>query len=108
MFYVGVGVRIKKQINWLEPCSNCKSEWLFVETERKDDRLNELDDVSCDCGMTGYIDVEGEAAFVCWDELTESELKYNKLKVMYDKCVHLLMQSNYGDKKYLKRYGAIE
>lgn len=96
-----------KNIDWLGPCS-CGNKNLKVETDRTDCLLNGLDKVSCDCGMTGYIDVYGGAAFACWDELSEDEIKYNKLKIMYNKLLYLTMESNYGDERYLRSCGAIE
>ena len=95
-------------IAWLEPCCNCGRNYLHVKTTGKGEVLNVLDIVNCDCGQTGYIDVMDGNAFVCWDELTEDEFKYNKLKIRYDKAIDCLMESNYGDVGYLRRRGIIE
>lgn len=94
-------------VNWLELCA-CGNKNLKVETKRTDGMLDELDNVYCDCGASGYIDVFDGSAFVCWNELSEDEIKYNKLKIMYEKLKYLIMQSNYGDERYLRDYGAIE
>jgi len=56
------------EIEWLEACPKCGSHSFAVKTERTDGRLNELDNVVCFCGQTGYIDVYDGNAFVCWGE----------------------------------------
>lgn len=56
------------EITWLEPCRNCNSNVLYVNTSRTDGFLDELDDVSCPCGEIGYIDVYDGNAFICWGE----------------------------------------
>ncbi|MEG0153729.1 MAG: hypothetical protein RR744_11260 [Cellulosilyticaceae bacterium] len=95
-------------VGWLEPCCNCGRDYLRVHTKDKDEVLNTLDVVNCDCGQTGYIDVMDGNAFVCWDDLSDLELSYNQLKVMYNKAIECLMESNYGDVGYLTRRGVIK
>lgn len=93
---------------WLEPCCNCLNSTVYVEGNDQNPKvLNVLDNVYCSCGQTGYIDVLDGNSFVCWNELSSDDWKYNKLKVKYDKAIHLLMLSDYGDVNYLKRFGAI-
>lgn len=110
------------KIDWLDECSHCASKIVSVISERTDGKFNELDDVKCKCGNTGYIDVDGDAAFVCWDNLTLDEIRYNELKFRYnelkfrynelkfryDEAIKCLMESNYSDVKYLRARGVIE
>lgn len=42
------------------------------------------------------------------DELSDLELKYNQLKLMYDGAIKCLMESNYADVGYLTRRGVIK
>jgi hypothetical protein len=97
-----------KTVTWLEPCDFCSNTSLKVMTKNVDNSLNVLDQVFCNCGHTGYIDVQDDNAFVCWEDLTMTEVKYNKLKIMYDLAVYCLMESNYGDVNYLRKIGALE
>lgn len=97
------------RVDWLDDCINCgeKSPWVF--TESRDNKYLFNDDfVHCNCGQSGYIDIQDGNAFVCWDELSIDELKYNKLKIMYDEAIECLMESNYNDENYLRRRGVIE
>lgn len=95
--------------NWLDKCNLCESILIDVKTENKDSKVNELDNVTCHkCGNTGYVDFYSGVPFVCWDELSEDEVKYNKLKLRYDRAIELLMKSDYGDADYLRKYGAID
>lgn len=95
-------------IDWLDECSNCGNRSFNISTFAVNGSLNTLDNVMCECGNSGYIDVMDDGAFVCWDELSEDEIRYNKLKIMYDKAIVCLMESNYGDVKYLRNRGVIE
>lgn len=98
-----------KPVDWLDNCPNCNENTVWVQTVSKDtNMLHTLDNVFCYCGQTGYIDVMDNNAFVCWDELKQSHLRYNKLKNKYDRAVYFLMKSNYGDVNYLKRAGVID
>ena len=102
------GIKMKNlNIDWLESCPICLSKVLQVRTNGNYENLICDEKVSCECGNTGYIDVCSNNAFVCWDELSELELKYNVLKIMYDNAVSCLMESNYGDASYLRGRGVI-
>ena len=41
-------------------------------------------------------------------KVSELELNYNQLKLMYDEAIKCLMESNYGDVGYLTRRGVIK
>lgn len=97
-----------KTVTWLEPCDFCGNTSLKVKTKSADESLNVLDQVLCKCGHTGYIDVQDGNAFVCWEDLTITEVKYNKLKMMYQLTIDCLMESNYGDVNYLRNRGVLE
>lgn len=99
-----------KIVDWLGQCCLCghKHIKVIVTDDSSCCKVKTLDKVWCDCGNTGYVDVMDGNAFVCWDEQTEDELKYNKLKVRFDKAVELLMLSDYGDVRYLTQYGILE
>lgn len=95
-------------IDLLDECSNCGNRSFNISTSAANGSINTLDNVMCECGNSGYIDVMDGSAFVCWDELSGDEIRYNKLKIMYDKAIECLMESNYGDVKYLRNRGVIE
>ena len=97
------------KIDWLGDCNNCGDSDHAVHTDKGSDKwLYDGDKVFCDCGQEGDIECDGDVAWVNWLDLNEDRVKYNKLKIMYDKLKYLIMESNYGDEKYLRNYGAIE
>ena len=99
------------KITWLDACNKCGfDEYANVHTEKGHEKLlYEGDAVYCPrCFHDGEIESDMNCAYVQWFEFNEDRAKYNKLKQMYDMAVECLMESNYGDIRYLRVRGAIE
>lgn len=59
---------------------------------------------------TNDFSLYGACIFIngAWCTYQEQQRKYNDLKIMYDKAIECLMESNYDDKRYLKNRGVIK
>lgn len=62
------------KINWLDNCPKCGHEDAAVTTQGNEKELFAGEQVTCmKCGHNGEIDADEGGAFVCWDELDNSQ-----------------------------------
>lgn len=72
----------------LEPCPSCKSKFLLIDSKRPpvDGFFYNFDKVACPkCSKKGEIDVDGDIAFVSWDEVDEEVLDKKETTVIKTK-----------------------